>query len=89
MGGGYALVDEADILKLPLPIAGIMTDKNPVDFLSQIDGFEKELISRGISMDYPLFMLSSAFTVSSIPHVKITDKGLYSVDEDVFRDLMV
>ena len=77
--GGIAVYDETETHILPLPIAGLMSDKDISEVALQyqvLDGKAKEL---GSELKAP-FMTLSFMALPVIPSLKITDKGLFDVD---------
>ena len=83
-GGGVSAVDN-DIEKvLALPVAGLMSTKNGYDVAdayTEIDAFVKE--SLGSPLSAP-FMTLSFMALLVIPHVKLSDKGLFDGDNFSF-----
>jgi adenine deaminase len=80
MRGGMAAVDGDQVIaKLPLPIAGLMSDQ-PIEIVrDQIEG----LIGAAHRLGSPLhdpFTAISFLALPVIPSLKITDKGLVDVD---------
>ncbi len=73
---------------LPLPIAGIMSDQEGrivADKYAQIDTFSKEL---GSTLEAP-FMTLSFMALLVIPSLKLSDKGLFDVQNFSFTSLEV
>ncbi|MFC1752785.1 adenine deaminase [Thermoproteota archaeon] len=86
-GGICAYNNKTNTLKtLPLPIAGIMSDK-PVEEVaasySELDAMAKEL---GSTLSAP-FMTLSFLALSVIPSLKLSDKGLF--DSEAFEFISV
>lgn len=76
-GGGIAAVCNEEIQLLPLPIAGLMSDKNGYDVATAytaIDKFSKETL--GSTLKAP-FMTLSFMALLVIPSLKLSDKGLF------------
>lgn len=81
--GGLSLADDKGELVLPLPIAGLMSDE---------DGFSVaqtyiELDARAKAMGSPLrapFMTLSFMALLVIPHLKLSDLGLFDGDRFAF-----
>ena len=68
---------------LPLPIAGIMSGEDAFEVAKQytaIDAFAKEL---GSKLSAP-FMTLSFMALLVIPHLKLSDKGLFDGDNFEF-----
>ncbi|PWS27607.1 adenine deaminase [Pedobacter yonginense] len=81
-GGVVALGNGQEEL-LPLPVAGLMSNRNGFDVAERytsIDRFAKEL---GSTLVAP-FMTLSFMALLVIPHLKLSDKGLFDGDEFKF-----
>ena len=78
MQGGKVVVNDGKVIaKLPLPIAGLISDKDfdyVVDHCEELNKAVKEL---GCTLD-DAFMTMSFLSLPVIPELKITDKGLFS-----------
>jgi adenine deaminase len=81
MRGGMAAVDDGKVLaKLPLPIAGLMSDQ-PIELVrDQMETMIKAARQLGSGLRDP-FMAMSFLALPVIPSLKITDKGLVDVDQ--------
>ena len=76
-GGKVVIKDGKVIAKLPLPIAGLISDKDfdyVVNHCEELNYAVKEL---GCKLD-DAFMTMSFLSLPVIPELKITDKGLFS-----------
>ncbi|WP_423793169.1 adenine deaminase [Methanocaldococcus indicus] len=72
IGGGFIAVRDGKILKyVKMPIAGIMADKDISKDLEEMNKIVKDYVK----FENP-FLKMSFFTLSVIPQLKITDKGL-------------
>lgn len=76
-GGGFVVVEHGAVkAALPLPIAGLMSDKP----LAEVVAAQKTLLaaarSLGGALDNP-FMTLSFLALTPIPELKITDRGLF------------
>ncbi len=78
-GGGMAAGRrEGPIELLPLPIAGLMSDRPVAEVAKKLEKM-KELAARwGASLDNP-FMALSFVALPVIPELKMTDRGLVEV----------
>ncbi len=79
-GGGISAVDGNTEKVLALPVAGLMSNKNGYEIASDytaIDLFAKEILGSGLSAP---FMTLSFMALLVIPHVKLSDKGLFDGD---------
>jgi adenine deaminase len=79
IGGGIVIAEGGHPVEdLPLPIAGLMSDR-PLDEVDRrIRSMERRLNAMGVTMSYP-FMTLSFLALSVIPELKITDRGLVDV----------
>ena len=79
MGGGFAVVREGRILAtLPLPIAGLMSEKGLAEVADEVRELNRATQKLGCS--YNPFMLISFLALPVIPSLKLTDRGLVDVD---------
>ena len=86
--GGVCAVNGTENKMLPLPVAGIMSDKNGWEtgkLYQEIDAMAKEL---GSNLKAP-FMTLSFMALLVIPDLKLSDKGLFSGNTFSFVDLEV
>ena len=86
--GGVCTVNGAKNKMLPLPVAGIMSDKNGWEtgkLYQEIDAMAKEL---GSNLKAP-FMTLSFMALLVIPDLKLSDKGLFTGKTFSFVDLEV
>ena len=79
MGGGLAAVKDGEVLStLPLPIAGLMSDKPLKDVSHGWEKMTKAAQDLGCRLKEP-FMALSFLALPVIPELKITDRGLVDV----------
>jgi adenine deaminase len=84
--GGVAVVDGDRREILPLPIAGLMSDGDGYDVArryAELDGLAKAL---GSPLAAP-FMTLSFMALLVIPHLKLSDRGLFDGDAFQFTDV--
>lgn len=87
MGGGLAVADGVRILaRLPLPVAGLMSNKPIHEVRRQLDEVIGAARSLGSALHDP-FMALSFLALEVIPHLKLTDQGLVDVDQFKFVPL--
>ena len=80
LGGGLCVVDRgAVIASLPLPIAGLMSDRPAEEVDKGIRQLEDRLLSLGVTIPTP-FMYLSFLALSVIPEIRVTDKGIVDVN---------
>ncbi len=88
-GGGLAAGDEDGVRALvPLPIAGLMSDKPLEEVCSALDELNRAAGDLGSSLKHPLMALSF-LALPVIPKLKITDRGLVDVERFDFVSLFV
>ena len=81
MGGGLCLVDRDQVIgKLPLPIAGLMTDQEVETVAQTLDELHEMAHLLGISKKVDPFMTLAFLSLPVIPELKLTDLGLVDVD---------
>ena len=81
MGGGLAVADGIRILaKLPLPVAGLMSNKPIGEVRKQLDDVIKAAHHLGSELHDPMMALSF-LALEVIPHLKLTDQGFVDVDQ--------
>ncbi len=83
-GGGLALVINKIPLILPLEISGILTKATYEEIQSTLNMMEEKLYEMGIDKKINPFMLLSFLALPVIPDVKITDKGIFNVIDQMF-----
>lgn len=80
LGGGIVVADENVVLaELPLPVAGLISDRPFAEVLAR--SREATAAARELGVDIPApFQTLSFLALSVIPELKITDRGLVDVD---------
>lgn len=79
IGGGIVIADGGRVVEeLPLPVAGLMSDRPLAEVHDRLRSMERRLASMGVTMASP-FMTLSFLALSVIPELKITDRGLVDV----------
>ena len=85
--GGKVVVRNGEVLaKLPLPIAGLMSDKDINFVTEQSEALNKAAKEIGCVVDDP-FMTMGFLSLPVIPELKITDKGIFSTKGFDFIDI--
>jgi adenine deaminase len=86
-GGICIVVDGAPVATLPLPIAGLMSDR-PLDEVEvAVNEMTVMAHSLGINADVEPFMTLAFMALPVIPALKLTDQGLFDVESFSFIDL--
>jgi len=79
-GGLVYTVGDTILLDLPLPVAGLMSDKSADFVIERLSAFERLFKEAGLTATSPLMTLSF-MALPVIPSLKITDTGLVDVDK--------
>ncbi|RDE09075.1 adenine deaminase [Pelagibacterium lacus] len=80
MGGGFAVACEGAILaELALPIAGLMSDQPFETVTERLKTLREAARSIGCTLPEP-FLQAAFLALPVIPHLKMTDRGLFDVD---------
>ena len=89
-GGGVSVVNGANNnatnLVLPLPVAGLMSANDGFEVASTYTAIDLEAKALGSKLESP-FMTLSFMALLVIPHLKLSDKGLFNGDDfnfDIF-----
>jgi adenine deaminase len=84
MHGGVVVVSEGKIQgSLPMPIAGLISDRDAVSAQAAMDDMKRQAWALGVSKDIDPIMTLSFVSLPVIPHLKLTTLGV--VDVDAFR----
>jgi adenine deaminase len=79
IGGGIVVAEGGSVVEeLPLPVAGLMSDRPVAEVHERLRSMERRLKDMGVTMTAP-FMTLSFLALSVIPELKITDRGLVDV----------
>lgn len=81
--GGLAVKNNKGIIKLPLPIAGIMSASDGETVASLWETLTEELKQMGCKLDSP-FMTLSFMSLIVIPELKIGEQGLFDYEHFKF-----
>ncbi|HEY1368072.1 MAG TPA: adenine deaminase C-terminal domain-containing protein, partial [Gaiellaceae bacterium] len=89
LGGGIVVADEGGVLaELPLPVAGLLSDRTLADVLEASRGINAAVRTLGVSCPHP-FQTLAFLALSVIPSLKLTDRGLVDVDRFLLVPLAV
>ncbi len=88
MNGGIVLVDRGAVVsRLPLPIAGLMSNDDLETVVCRIRDLDSKLESYGTNKE--LLMAIFFVQLAVIPKIKITDRGIVDVNAQRFVSLFV
>ena len=86
--GGKVVVKDGEIIsQLPLPIAGLMSDKEFDFVVEKCDELNKAAHSIGCKLEDP-FMTMGFLSLPVIPELKITDKGVFDTNKFDFVNIL-
>jgi len=88
-GGIVFAVDGQVVVKVSLPIAGIMSNIEPRELQRQFRELHQKLWEMGSKQDNPSFDLSLLLTCAVIPELKITNRGLVDALSGQFVPLLL
>lgn len=88
VGGGFTVVDSSGIVQatLPLPVAGLMSEQPAAVVAAEMDNILSAAKELGTKLDQP-FLTLAFLALPVIPSLKITDRGLFDVDNFQFIKL--
>lgn len=85
--GGKVVVNDGKVIsKLPLPIAGLMSDKSFDFVLDKCAELNNASHGIGCTLEDP-FMTMAFMSLPVIPELKITDKGIFDTNKFNFTDI--
>jgi len=85
--GGKIVVDKGRVVSmLPLPIAGLMSTGSFEEVVKKTLELKEAAANLGCKLDNP-FMNMAFLSLSVIPEIKITDKGVFDVSKSEFIDI--
>jgi adenine deaminase len=80
IGGGFVVSNDGKVLaELPLPVAGLMSDKSYEDVREALIPLRQAAKSLGTTLPEP-FLQVAFLPLPVIPHLKISDMGMVDVD---------
>lgn len=87
--GGIVLVKDGEVIEsMPLPIAGLMSDKSGEWVASRIESIHNKAWSElGVGSDVEPVMTLCFMSLAVIPEVKLTDMGLFDVTKFSFMPI--
>ncbi len=85
--GGISVVNGDDVQVLPLPVAGLMSALDGYEVAERYSALDKAAKELGSSLGAP-FMTLSFMALLVIPHLKLSDKGLFDGDAFAFTSAL-
>lgn len=90
MGGGIALVQDGSVrARIELPVAGLMSEESAHVMAEKNTSMRNALVEMGVSPNATPIMTLAFISLSVIPHLKMTTKGLVNADRFELTDLYV
>jgi adenine deaminase len=86
--GGLSAVSSTEELILPLPVAGLMSDKDGYEVSKDYTAIDQLSKKIGATLKAP-YMTLSFMALLVIPSIKLSDLGLFNGDKFEFMDLFV
>ena len=83
--GGLSYSNGSNVLGLPLPVYGLMSENSAEEIAKNYRNINEKVIEAGCKIKAP-FMTLSFMALSVIPKLKITPKGLFDVNKFDFID---
>ena len=79
LGGGMVFsLGEEVVVEVPLPLAGITSEKSLTELACEIDELERTLKEMGCSLPRP-FLAMQTLSFTGLPFYRLTDKGLLDI----------
>ena len=86
MKGGIVIVEDGEIkAKVPLPVAGLMSDAPLAQVNRDLEAAKAQATSMGVSDGVDPFMTLSFMSLSVIPLLRITTRGMFDVATQKYR----
>lgn len=88
-GGGLAAVVDGKVLSVvPLPIAGLMSDKSIEEMSDLVEQMEQTWVEMGSTLPSP-FMTMALIPLACLPETRLTNRGMVDCRTFEFIDLIV
>ncbi|MHA8137602.1 adenine deaminase [Lactobacillaceae bacterium Scapto_B20] len=90
VGGGISVVnDERELATMPLPVAGLMSNKSFQAASKDLTAITNAYQQISDEIDFNPFITLSFLTLTVIPTIKLTDQGLYDFEKQHFISVQV
>lgn len=86
--GGIAVANGTTVSTMPLPVAGLMSNKDGYEVAAQYAALNAKAHELGTTLQAP-FMTLSFMALLVIPALKLSDKGLFNGNKFEFTDVIV
>jgi adenine deaminase len=89
MGGGFVAVEGDEVVAVPLPLCGLMSDAVAEDFLDGMRRIYEKARDLGCSMESPFHNLAFTTVCGELPFFKLSHEGPFDVAKREVRQLLV
>ena len=84
--GGYVLIKDNQIAAtLPLPIMGLISADNPINTMEKTKNIINMAYEMGVDKDIDPFHTLSFLSLTVIPEIRLTTRGLYIVKDNEYK----
>lgn len=84
-GGGITVFNDGKCIgDVPLTIAGLMSEKSLVEVNNRLQGAKEKPVKLGVKDGIDPFMTLSFMSLPVIPKLRLTTRGVFDVEEQVF-----
>ncbi|OWR27729.1 adenine deaminase [Saccharibacillus sp. O23] len=88
LNGGLVVIEDGELIaSLPLPVAGLMSNRSYAEVYEELKILNRSLLRLGASEDFNLFLMLSFLTLTVIPELKLTDQGLFEFSSGSYIDV--
>ena len=85
MGGGLCVAENSSVVaELPLPVAGLITDRPLGEVNDALESCKKAACERGVTEGIDPFMTMSFMSLPVIPTLRLTTRGVMDVNTQTF-----
>ena len=87
IGGGMVVAEEGRVIaELPLPLAGLITDRPLAEVDAALEACKQAAVARGTAPGIDPFMTLSFASLPVIPTLRLTARGVIDVNTQTFLD---
>lgn len=87
IGGGMVLIHNGEVTTVSLDIGGLMSSKNADDLIKESAAIIEKAYAAGVKQDLEAFMSLAFLSLAVIPELKVTDLGLFDVNQFKLIDI--
>jgi adenine deaminase len=80
LGGGFVVVEDGKVLgSVPLPLLGLLSDGDAIDFVEGLEKLHALVEGFGCKIEWPFHNFAFTAVVGELPRLKMSDKGVFDV----------